>query len=39
MHMLTDDLSHISILTWIDEELTTILQFVDRIGKSITSIH
>ena len=37
--MLTHHLTSIDILTRIDEELTTILQLVDGIGKGITCIH
>ena len=37
--MLTYHLTSVDILTWIDKELTAILQFVDGIGKGITRIH
>ena len=38
VNMLTYNLTHIDILAWIDEELTTVLQFVDGVGKGITSL-
>ena len=37
--MLTNHLTGIHILTWIDEELTTVLQLVDSIRKGITRVH
>ena len=39
MNMLTNHLTGIHILTRVDEELTTILQFVDSICKGITRVH
>ena len=38
MHMLTDHLSHIDVLTWIDEELTTVLQLINSIGEGVTRL-
>ena len=37
--MLAHYLPHVYVLTWIDKELTTILQLVDSISKGIASIH
>ena len=39
VNMLTNYLTHVNILTWIDEELTTVLQLIDSISKGVTSIH
>ena len=37
--MLTNHLTGIHILTWIDEELATVLQLVDGVGKGVTRVH
>ena len=37
--MLTYHLSGIDIFAWIDKELSTILQFVNGIGKGVTRVH
>ena len=34
--MFTYNLTHIDIFTWIDEELTTVLQLINSVGKGIT---
>ena len=39
MNVLTDHLTHIDIFTWINEELATVLQFVNSIGKGIAGVH
>ena len=39
VNMLANNLTIVNLLTWIDEELTTILKFVDRISIGSTSLH
>ena len=39
VNMLTNHLTGIHILTWIDEELATVLQLVDGVRKGITRVH
>ena len=36
--MFANHLTHINILTWVDEELTTVLQLVDGVGKGVAGL-
>ena len=38
MNVLANHLTHIDILTWVDEELAAILELVDSIGEGITCL-
>ena len=38
MDVFADDLTHIDVLTGVDEELAAVLQLVDGIGESIASL-